>query len=152
MRFDCVKDLRVHLSLSLISSSHCEAIASIANKTIGLIRRTFSTIFTSAKKLFYYFTLLQFRLTYCSQLWRPYLIKYIFILERVQRRATKYILNNFSSSYKTRLVQIDLLHLMYQYELIMIMIKILVNPWPAYQISTRLQLYTILYKIKSTIK
>jgi len=30
--------------------------------------------------------------------------------------------------------------------------EILVKAWLAYQISTRLQLYTILYKIKSTIK
>jgi len=62
-------------------------------------------------------TLVWSRLTYCSQLWRPHLLKDICILERVQRRATKYILNDYSSSYKSRLVKLDLLPLMYQYEL-----------------------------------
>ena len=38
-------------------------------------------------------------------------------LERVQRRATKFILNDYISSYKTRLQQLNLLPLMYTYEL-----------------------------------
>ena len=91
-------------------------IASSAYKSLGLIRRTFSTHSTTAKKLLC-FTLVQSRLTYCSQLWRPHLLKDISILERVQRRATKYILNDYSSSYKSRLVKLDLLPLMYQYKL-----------------------------------
>ena len=39
------------------------------------------------------------------------------ILERVQRRATKFILNDYTSSYKSRLTQINLFPLMYQYKL-----------------------------------
>ena len=54
---------------------------------------------------------------YCSQLWRPQLIRDINILERVQRRATKFILNDYISSYKTRLQQLNLVPLMYIYEL-----------------------------------
>ena len=54
---------------------------------------------------------------FCSQLWRPNLIKDISCLEQVQRKATKYILNDFSSDYKTRLLKLNLLPLMYIYEL-----------------------------------
>ena len=54
---------------------------------------------------------------YCSQLWRPNLIKDIFSLERVQRRATKYILSDYSTDYKSRLINLKLLPLMYIYEL-----------------------------------
>jgi len=43
---------------------------------------------------------------YCSQIWRPQLIRDIITLERAQRRATKYILNDYTSSYKSRLLQL----------------------------------------------
>ena len=54
---------------------------------------------------------------YCSQLWRSNLIKDIHSLERVQRRATKYILNDYSSDYKSCLMNLKLLPLMYIYEI-----------------------------------
>ena len=54
---------------------------------------------------------------YCSQLWRPHLIHDITTLERIQRRATKFILNNYSMDYKNRLQYLRLLPLMYVYEL-----------------------------------
>ena len=38
-------------------------------------------------------------------------------LERNQRRATKYILNDFISDYKSRLSSLDFLPLMYEFEL-----------------------------------
>jgi len=56
------------------------------------------------------------QLLYCSKLWRPKLIKDITMLERVQRRATKYILNDYTSTYKSRLQQLQMLPLMYIYE------------------------------------
>ena len=115
-RSNCVKDLGVHISSPIKSSTHCEIIASNAYKTLGLIRRTCATNSVIAKKLLY-LTLVRFQLTYFSQLWRPYLLKDISTLERIQRRATKYILNDYNSSYKTRLIQLDLLLLMHQYKL-----------------------------------
>ena len=57
------------------------------------------------------------QLTYCSQIWRPHLIKDILSIEKIQRRATKFILNDFSSDYKSRLVSLGLLPLMFLYEL-----------------------------------
>ena len=51
-------------------------------------------------------------------------------LERVQRRATKFILNDFSSDYKSRLVALQILPLMMQLEVndIMFFIRCLQSP------------------------
>ena len=60
-------------------------------------------------------------MTYCSPIWRQFLINDIISLERVQRRATKFILNNYATSatddYKERLLKLDLLPLMMIFEL-----------------------------------
>ena len=75
-------------------------------------------------------TLIRSQLTYASQIWRPHLIKDILALERVQRRATKYILNDFHSDYKHRLLSLNLLPLMMQLELydVLFFIRCLKNP------------------------
>ena len=64
-----------------------------------------------------YISLVRFQLMYCSQIWRPNLVQDIKLLERVQRRATKYILIDYTSSYKTRLLKLSMLPLMFTYEL-----------------------------------
>ena len=61
--------------------------------------------------------LVYIKLMYCSLLWRPHLIKDIQLLERVQSRATEYIPNDYFSDYKSRLTNLNLLPLMYFYEL-----------------------------------
>ena len=58
-----------------------------------------------------YVILVRSQLTYCSQLWNPYLIKDTVILEKIQRQATKFILSDYVSDYKTRLLKLDLLPL-----------------------------------------
>ena len=74
---------------------------------------------------------------YCSPIWRPYLVKDISNLEHLQRRATKYILNDYISDYKTRLLKLELLPLMYTFELsdIMFFIKSIKNPTSSFNIS-----------------
>ena len=96
---------------------------------LGLIRRTFRVNCIEAKKQLY-ISLIISQVMYCSQIWRPQLIRDITTLERVQRRATKYILNDYISSYKSRLQQLNLLPLMYIYELndLMFLIKSLNTP------------------------
>ena len=54
---------------------------------------------------------------YCSPLWRPYLIKDIEDFERVQHRVNKFILDNYTLDYKSRLIQCKILPLMYFFEL-----------------------------------
>ena len=70
------------------------------------------------------------QLNYASQIWRPYLIKEIVALERVQRRASKFILNDYQSTYKHRLISLTILPLMMQLELndILFFIRCLKEP------------------------
>ena len=98
--------------------------------TMYRIHRTFSSSASVSLKKQLYVTLVRSTMCYGSQLWRPHLRKDILILERVQRRATKHILLDYSSSYRKRLLDLSLLPLMYWYELndIMYFVKALKNP------------------------
>jgi len=58
--------------------------------------------------------LLDLKLTYCSQIWHPYLLKDITTIEQLQRRATKFICNNYTIDYKQCLLNLNMLPLMYQ--------------------------------------
>ena len=95
------------------------------------------------KKLLY-ISLLRSQLIYCSQLWRPYLLKDIITLERIQRCATKFILNDYQSSYRFRLVKLHLLPLMYLFELydIIFVIKSLKNPTISFNIYNYIQFHS----------
>ena len=88
------------MSSDLKWSNHLFVFSCRAYKILGLIRCSFSSgLHVSAKKNLYP-TLIRSQLTYDSQIWRPHLIKDILALERIQRRATKYIRNDFHSVYK----------------------------------------------------
>ena len=76
-----------------------------------ILRRSFCSSNNISTKKLLYISLVRSQLVYCSQVWRPILI------ENVQRRATKFILNNFNTDYKTRLVKLHLLPLAMLYEL-----------------------------------
>ena len=84
-----------------------------------------------------YLWFVHMQLFYCTQVWRPHLMKDILNTERVQRRATKHVLNDYTSSYKTRLMQLNLLPLMYLFELhdILFAIKSLKTPTTQFNIN-----------------
>ena len=84
------KDLGVIVSSDLKWSNHYNFIIPKAYKSL---RRTFSSMHCPSVRLHLYITLVCRHLTYCSKLWRPYMIKDIISFECIQRRATKYILN-----------------------------------------------------------
>ena len=79
--------------------------------------RITSTNIQSCGPLGLYVSMVRSQLLYCTQIWRPHLMKDILNIERVQCRATKYILNDYTSCYKTRLIKLKLLPLMYLFEL-----------------------------------
>ena len=82
-------------------SVHISKICAKAYKTLHLICRTVSST-SPQTRLNLYFSLIWCKLMFCSQLWRPHLIKDITCLEQVQCRATKFVLNDFTSNYKSR--------------------------------------------------
>ena len=67
---------------------------------------------------------------YCTPIWHPYLLKDILNIERIQRHATKFILNDYDSNYKTLLLTLKLLTLMYLFEFqnILFTVKSLKHP------------------------
>lgn len=111
------KDLGLVVTSNLSWSDHYNHMTSKAYRILGLLRRTFSMNNSVDAKKLLYTSLVRSQLIYCSPIWRPHLIKDIVKLEKLQRRATKYILSDFISDYKTRLITLKLLPLMYYLEL-----------------------------------
>ena len=81
------------------------------------MRRTFCSVYCVQAKKFLYLSPVRSQFMYCSPVWRPHFIKDILSIETVQRRATKYILNDISSDYKSRLTNLNFLPLMMQLEI-----------------------------------
>ena len=65
-----------------------------------------------------YFSNIRNILEYCSVMWSPYHVKDILAIERVQRHATKYMLNYADMSYRDRCITLHLLPLCYRREIL----------------------------------
>ena len=94
---------------------------------LGILRCSFSVNITFQSKKQFYLSLVRSQFLFGSVLWKPNLLKDIKTLERLQRRATKYILNDYTSDYKHRLMTLKILPLMYFVDIsdIMFLIKCL---------------------------
>ena len=104
---------------------------------LGLLCRSFSRHQTVTVKKTLYISLVRSQVTYYSMIWRPNLIRDITLIEQIQRRATKFILNDHSSNYFNRLKQLNLLPLMYIFELneIFFILKSLKYPSSSFNIA-----------------
>ena len=113
------KDLEVLVTKRLKWNSQVLAACSKANRMLGFLRRSaFDTHDQRARKLLY-LSLVRSNLAYCSQVWAPQAVNLILDIERIQRRATKFILSlpyRSHGSYKQRLLKIGLLQLCYWHE------------------------------------
>ena len=71
------------------------------------------------------------------ELGEPYLLKDIRQLEQLQRCATEYILNDYTSNYKSQLLELKILPLMYVLDIcdIMFFIKSLKAPTNAFNVT-----------------
>lgn len=112
-----IKDLGVIVSTDLSWSLHLNTVIAKAYQQLGLIRRSFGNMSTTTTKTVLYLTLVRSKLTYCSQLWRPQYIKNIVQLERVQKRASKFMLNRPDIDYRERLIALNILPLVMWLEL-----------------------------------
>lgn len=125
---DCHRDLGVLISSDLPWSNLYSLIVSKAYKTLVALSVALSPLQQSQQL---YLSLVRSQLTYCSSVWKPYLLKDITLLESVQRRTTKWIHN---SNYKLRLEKLHLLPLMMILELndLPFFLKSLVSPSDAF--------------------
>jgi len=89
---------------------HIDLIVSKANKMLGIIYRTCTTDCDEKTMLILYKSLARPQLEYASQVWSPYTKEKIKAFERVQRRATKFILK-CDLTYPERLGKLGLLPL-----------------------------------------
>ena len=98
------KDLGIIFTNPLSWRKHYEMISSKVYKSLGLLRRVFKDSHCPQARKSLYISLARSKLLYCSTLWRPNLLKDIELIEKVQRRATKFILSDYTSDYRTNLV------------------------------------------------
>ena len=88
------KDLGVIVTDDLSWSCHYNKICKKAYLSLHLIKRALPASASVLLKKQLFISLVRSHFSYCSQLWKPLHVKDILSLERVQRRATKFILND----------------------------------------------------------
>ena len=101
-----------------------------AYKLLYFIRRSTSNSHSFYTKLSLYKSLIWPKLLYCSQFWRPHRVKDINNFECVQRRATKFILQDYQSDYKLWLTTLNILPLSLWFEYLdfLFLLKCLQHP------------------------
>ena len=135
------RDLGIVVSSDYQWSSHYKKIISNAYKMLGTLRRIFSYSIAVSAKRSLYLSLVRSQLQYCSPLWHPYLLADIKRLESVQRRATKFVVNNSSMDYRERLIHLHLLPLMMEFEIsdILFLVKSMKYPSNHFDIYSFIQ-------------
>ena len=85
-------DLGVTNSCNLSWDSHVTCIVHKDNRMLGLLKRTCPLITDLKVRRTLYLSLVRSQLSYATEVWSPANVKLRTILERVQRRATRWIL------------------------------------------------------------
>lgn len=113
------KDVGVIVTSSLSWDSHVHTIIAKANKLLGLLKRTCPFLTDVSVRRSLYLALVKSQLCYATQVWSPAQFSLKSQLERVQRRATRWILGTRigEMSYRDRLIKLNLLPLAYDREL-----------------------------------
>ena len=117
------KDLGVIVNNKLTWNLHVSSVVAKANKTLGFLNRQFSFSFIGpSHRKSLYLTLVHSHLSYTSEIGAPQsCIRDMRLLESVQKRATRFILNcskdpNIRPNYKSRFIELNLLPLSYWLE------------------------------------
>ena len=87
-----VKDFGVTLLSNLSWNKHVGITTNKANKVLGIIKRTVGTGNLDTFSILYK-SLVRPILEYAAPVWRPYLVKNVHAIEKVQRRASRLALN-----------------------------------------------------------
>ncbi len=107
---DTQRDLGVTVSGTLSWSCQCDLVCTKAYRSLHVIRRNVPLSSPVYLKRQLYLTLVKSHASFCCQLWSHFLIKDIQSIEKIQRRATKYI---YTSDYKSRLLSLNMLYTTY---------------------------------------
>ena len=111
-------DLGIPVSDDLKWSSHINNLVSEGNRMLGFLRRNcFHLADVNARRLLY-LSLVRSNLSHGSEVWSPQTPSLdMYRLESIQRRATKFILQDHESSYSDRLKKLNLIPISYWLEL-----------------------------------
>ena len=110
-------DLGITVTSDLTWGKHIRSKVAKASQLLGLIKRGLGFTAPALVKKVFYMSLVRSVLTYGSVVWFPNKEEHM-LLESVQRRATKFILNDYVSPYTTRLFNLKLLPFSYYKETI----------------------------------
>ena len=99
---DSERDLGLVVTRELDWTSQCEKIYSRANQRLGLTRRTCHFLTKSNRRRVLYLAMVRSQFEHCSQIWRPTTRTLLDKLERLQRRAVKWILFEEHTHYTHR--------------------------------------------------
>lgn len=109
---ECVtsyKYLGVHITNNLSWKTHIDYIATKATSTLGYFRRKFPQA-PSSLKLLLYTTFIRPKLEYASSVWDTGYQNHIKLLEKIQNRSVRFILNNYQRTASVTNMK-DILHL-----------------------------------------
>ena len=119
VRVSAEKDLGVTITGTLSWHPYIYTIITWDNKLLGLLKRTCPSLTDVSTRRAPYLSLVKSQLCYATQVWSPAQVSLKAQVERVQRRATRWILQTRIGEmfYKDRLITLDLLPLTYDREL-----------------------------------
>jgi hypothetical protein len=113
-----LNDLGVLIQNNLSWNNHVDITVEKAYRMMGLIKRTVGYHAPQNVKQQLYTTLVRSNLEYCTQAWNGLTARNRVKLERVQRAATRYILNFPNISYTDRLSLLNLLPLSFRRDML----------------------------------
>ena len=108
---NCIRDLGVSVESDLTWNIHVGNIVKKAFNVLWFLKRTLGDSVSHVVKKTFYCSLVRPHLESSSIVWSVITKKNLKLLESVQRRATKFITNDYRSDYKTRLSSCGLLPL-----------------------------------------
>ena len=94
---ETAKYLGVTISKDLNWKSHIENVSAKASNTLKFIKRNVQTNNQKLKETAYN-TYVRPQLEYCAPVWHPWQQKFSAKIERVQRAAARYVLNDYSTT------------------------------------------------------
>ena len=111
-------DLGILVSDNLKWSPHINNIVAKANKMLGFLRRNCFHLTDIRARRLLYLSLVRSHLSFGCEIWAPQgpsadLLR----LEGIQRRATKFVLQDYTSSYVVRLKKLNLIPVSYWHEI-----------------------------------